>query len=53
MSSGLVPSSETQGLLAGTMQYFWGESLLQELTSPWELILAESVPEEVEFLPAN
>ena len=35
-------SSETQGLLAGTMRHFGraifsGESLLQELVSPWEL----------------
>ena len=48
-SSG-VPSSETQGLLTGTMQLiFLGESLLQELKSPWELILTEPVPEVVEF----
>ena len=45
-------SSETQGLLAGTMQLtFSGESLLQELKSPWELILTEPVPEMVEFRP--
>ena len=50
-SSG-VPSSETQGLLTGTMQLiFLGESLLQELKSPWELILTEPVPEVVEFHP--
>ena len=30
-----------------------GESLLQELKSPWELILTEPVPEEVEFPPAD
>ena len=30
---------------------FLGESLLQELKSPWELILTEPVPEEVEFRP--
>ena len=47
-------SSETQGLLAGTMQLiFLGESLLQELKSPWELILTEPVPEVVEFRPAD
>ena len=28
---------------------FLGESLLQELKSPWELILTEPVPEVVEF----
>ena len=32
---------------------FSGESLLQELKSPWELILTEPVPEEVEFCPAD
>ena len=32
---------------------FLGESLLQELRSPWELILTEPVPEEVEFRPAD
>jgi len=28
---------------------FSGENLLQELKSPWELILTEPVPEVVEF----
>ena len=32
---------------------FSGESLLQELRSPWELILTEPVPEVVEFRPAD
>ena len=32
---------------------FLGESLLQELKNPWELILTEPVPEEVEFRPAD
>ena len=32
---------------------FSGESLLQKLKSPWELILTEPVPEEVEFCPAD
>ena len=32
---------------------FSGESLLQELKSPWELILTEPVLEEVEFPPAD
>ena len=30
-----------------------GESLLRELKSPWELILTETVPEVVEFRPAD
>ena len=30
-----------------------GESLLQELKSPWELILTEQVPEKVEFHHAD
>ena len=32
---------------------FLGESLLQELKSPWEIILKEPVPEVVEFRPAD
>ena len=32
---------------------FSGESLLQELKSPWELILTESVPEVVKLFPAD
>ena len=49
-----TPSSETQGLLAETVDaIFSGESLLQELKSPWELILTEPVPEVVEFHPAH
>ena len=32
---------------------FLGESLLQELKSPWELILTEPVLEVVEFRPAD
>ena len=32
---------------------FLAESLLQELKSPWELILTEPVPEDVEFHPAD
>ena len=32
---------------------FLGDSLLQELKSPWELILTEPVPEVVEFRPAD
>ena len=52
------PSSETQGLLAGTMGYFrasdiFGQRLFQELESPWELTLTEPVPEVVEFHPAD
>ena len=32
---------------------FFPESLLQELKSPWELILAEPVPEVVELRSAD
>ena len=32
---------------------FSGETLLQELKSPWELIVTEPVPEVVEFRPAD
>ena len=32
---------------------FSGESLLQEVKSPWELILTEPVQEVVEFRPAH
>ena len=32
---------------------FSGESLFQELKSPWELILTEPVSEVVEFRPAD
>ena len=32
---------------------FFGESLLQELKTPWELILTKPVPEVVEFRPAD
>ena len=32
---------------------FLGESLLQELKSPWELIPTEPVPEVVKFRPAD
>ena len=32
---------------------FLGESLLQELKSPWDIILTEPVVEEVEFRPAD
>ena len=32
---------------------FSGESLLQELKSPWELILTEPVPDVVKFRPAD
>ena len=47
------PSSETQGLLARDDAIFSGESLLQELESPWEpSTLTEPVPEVVEFRPA-
>ena len=32
---------------------FLGESFLQELKSPWELILTEPVPEVVQFRQAD
>ena len=32
---------------------FSSESLLQELKSPWELILTKPVPDVVEFRPAD
>ena len=32
---------------------FLGESLIQELKSPWERILTEPVPEAVKFCPAD
>ena len=42
----VVPSLETQGLLARMMHYFRaGEGLLKEMKSPWELILTKPVPE--------
>ena len=31
----------------------FGESLLQELKSPWELTLTEPVPEVIKFRPAD
>ena len=54
LSGVLKTSSETQGLLvAMTDVISSGESLLQELKSPWELIPTEPVPEVVEFRPAD
>ena len=54
------PWSTPQPILGnlGAMRYyadaiFSGESLLQELKSPWELILTEPVPEVVEFRSAD
>ena len=41
------------GATSGDDAKFLGESLLQELKSPWELILTEPVPEMVEFRPAD
>ena len=35
------------------MQYFWAKVYFSVLNSPWELILTEPVPEEVEFRPAD
>ena len=41
------------GATSGVDAMFSGESLLQELESPWELTLTEPVPEVVEFRPAD
>ena len=41
------------GATNGDDAIFSGESLLQELKSPWELILTETIPEVVEFRPAD
>ena len=41
------------GATSGDDAIFLGESLLQELKSPWELILIEPVPEVVEFHRAD
>ena len=46
-------SSETQVPTSGDDAIFSGESLLQKLKSPWELILTEPVPEVVEFRPSD
>ena len=44
---------EDPGATSRDNAIFLGESLLQELKSPWELILTEPVPEVVEFRPAE
>ena len=41
------------GATSGDDAIFLGESLLQELKSPWELILTLPVPEELEFRPTD
>ena len=58
MNAVLLSTSETQGLLVMTLRHFqasdiFGESLLQELKSPWELCLTKRVPEVVEIRPAD
>ena len=50
MGSGIL---RDPGATSGDDAISLGESLLQELKSPWELILTEPVPEEVEFRPAD
>ena len=45
-----VTSLETQGLIAGTMQYFWAKVYFK---SPWELTIKEQVQEVVEFRPTD
>ena len=42
-----------QGATSREDAIFSGESLLQELKSPWELTLTEPVPEVIEFRPAD
>ena len=49
----VILQSETQGATSRDDAIFLGKSLLQELKSPWELILTEPVPEVVEFRPAD
>ena len=41
------------GVTSRDVAIFLGESLLQGLKSPWELVLTEPVPEVVEFCPAD
>ena len=48
-----VPILEDPGATSRDDAIFSGERLLQELKSPWELILTEPVPEVVEFRPAD
>ena len=48
-----APILGDQGATSWDDAIFLGESSLQELKSPWELILTEPVPEEVEFHPAH
>ena len=47
------PILEDPGASSRDNAIFLGESLLQELKSPWELVLYEPVPEVVEFRPAD
>ena len=49
----ILTASSDPGATSRDDAIFLGESLLQELKSPWELILTEPVPEEVEFRPAD
>jgi len=52
-----IPSSETQGLLVGTMRYFRASDifgakvLFQGLKSPWALFLTKRVPEVSKSVP--
>jgi len=46
-------SSDTQGLLVGTMPYFRAKVYFQSRQAPWALILTEPVPEVFEFRPAD
>ena len=49
--TGIIPGDP--GAISRDDAIFLGESLLQELKSPWELTLTEPVPEMVEFRPAD
>ena len=50
MGSGILGD---RGATSGDDAISLGKSLLQELKSPWELILTEPVPEEVKFCPTD
>ena len=52
-ASSLIPILGDPGATSRDGAIFSGESLLQELKSPWELILTEPVPEMLEFRPAD
>ena len=53
MINHFLGNSEINSIPELRVSVFLGESLLQELKSPWELTLTEPVPEVVEFRPAD